>query len=544
MRSGGHGRKGGVGGPRFRVRGRRPAYSRAVRKDPNELRKRDLDVLVVGGGIQGAAMARELALRGSAVALIERNDFGQGTSMRSSRLVHGGLRYLRGGNIGLVREALRERERLLRLAPHLVRPLPMVLPFFPGTGVPPWQLRLGVRLYGWLAGRSTLPPPVKLDPGAAAAAFPGLRTDGLRGGLRYFDAATRDLPLVLEVLADAAAAGAHTCNHVELLGREGDELRLRDRVGGSELTVRARHVINAAGPHVDDVRRRLGLEGNPLVRTTRGSHLVLPPRQSETALAAFLPDGRIQFVIPHPDGTLCGTTDVDEAADSDTPTVPGEDVEYVLGALRWLLARPVERADVRFAYAGWRSLPLAKGPAGALNREAFTVEEPLGGATTVHSVVGGKLTTHRSFAERTVARLAGLRGPWPTRDRPLPGATGPQEPSDPLWQRHGSTAAAVRRLCRERPEWGEPIGPGRPFLAAEAVFALRERGAVTFADLALRRLYHSQGPLLDDAWLRPLFALYRTEARWPVDDDYDRARAALAGEVERMSGGLAAGAGA
>ena len=184
-----------------------------VRTDPQTLNGRTFDLVVIGGGIQGAAIAREAALRKVSVLLVEAHDFAAGTSSRSSRLVHGGLRYLREGHIGLVREALHERERLLRLSPHLVRPVPMLMPFFTDGGGNRFVSWLGVHAYSLLAGKSTLPRPSLLSASAAAAAFPGLRTRGLRGALKFYDAATFDGRLTLANVLDAARAGAAIVNH-------------------------------------------------------------------------------------------------------------------------------------------------------------------------------------------------------------------------------------------------------------------------------------------------------------------------------------------
>ena len=508
-----------------------------MRTDPRELNGKTFDLLVVGGGIQGAAIAREAALRGASVVLAEARDFAAGTSSRSSRLVHGGLRYLQQGHFALVKEALHERERLLRLCPHLVRPVPMLLPFFRDGGGSRWLSWLGVRAYAWLAGDSTMPAPTRLDPHAAVAAFPGLRTQGLLGAVQYFDAATSDSRLTLANVQAAALAGAKVVNHCAVTGLgPGGAIALRDGVGDADVAVRARHVVNAAGPRADAVRRLLGIDAADLVRTSRGSHFVLDARPGETALAAFLPDGRIQFVVPHHDGTICGTTDVDERSGDDEPTVPEDDVRYLLNALSFLLSPPPRPQDVRFAYCGWRSLPARKGPPGALNREAFLVTEALPDAH-LHTVVGGKLTTHRAFAERAVAQLLDVPAKEsPTRTRALPGGDGPREVQDPLWWRHGSEAMAVRELARVEPAWGRPLCPHRPLLVAEAVHALRNLGAVTFADLMLRRLVHAQGPCRRVECLRAAHAVFLRERAHAVDDDFGRAHAALEAELRQLIG--------
>ena len=479
-----------------------------VRTDPTALDGSSLDILVIGGGIQGAAMAREAALRGASVLLAEKTDFGWATSSSSSRLIHGGLRYLEQGHISLVREALHERERLLRFAPHLVRPQPMLMPFFDDGSKRPWMVKMGLRMYSVLAGRNSMPGPKSYKFDDCLRLFPGLRRQGLRGGALFYDARTEDQRLTTAVVESAHACGAQVANYLEVLGIDGDRVRLRDRVTDAEVCVRAGLIINAAGPQVDAVRRCLGIEGEDLVRWSRGSHVVLDPMPTENALAAFLPDQRIQFVIPHTDGTICGTTEVEEPrTEVEQLGVPEEDIVYLIDALGWLLESPPKRADLRFGYSGWRALPTGRGPAGGLNREAFLVAEP-SAAGPVHTAVGGKLTTHRAFAERSIDRLLDRRDRSPSREMFLPGGEGPQDVSDPLWWRHGSRAARIRALATTRPELLEPICEHRPFLAAEAVFAIREQGVVTFADLVGRRLFHSQGPCGEAACLERAFALF------------------------------------
>ncbi len=508
-----------------------------MRSDPIELNGECFDFLVVGGGIQGAALARELALRGSSVVLVERDDFASGTSMRSSRLVHGGVRYLQEGHLSLVREALAERERLLMLAPHLVRPLPMLMPFFADSGGrSPWIMRIGLRLYSWLARASTMPGPQYHCPEECLRLFPGLRRRGLLGGSLFFDARTEDLPLTLAVLKAAQEAGATLVNHLELIGQGSNGLLLRDRLFDSEINLRAKVILNAAGPRADQVRSRLGIDAGPLLRCSRGSHLVLAPREAETALAGFLPDDRIQFIIPHQGGTICGTTDVACDASQSEPSVPPEDLRYLLEALAFFLEDPPDESRVCFAYAGLRALPAVKGPPGGINREAFLVEESVGGVI-MHTVVGGKLTTHRSFAERCVDRLLGRSDPSPSREQPLPGGDGPQDPGDSLWWRYGSRAAELRALGRGRPDLLERFAPDRDHLRVEAVYALRELGAVSFVDLVLRRLFHSQGPCLDDGVLRDLHELYLRERRVDLPNSFEQDRAELCAAVASMHGG-------
>jgi len=472
-------------------------------------------------------MARELALRSSSVLLVERADFGSGTSSRSSRLVHGGLRYLEHGHLSLVREALRERERLLRLAPHLVRPLAMLMPFFKG-GPSPLKIKLGLKLYDLLAGRHSLPASRSCRVEDCQRLFPPLRSKDLRGGAVFYDARTEDQRLTFANVEAAVAAGAQVANRVAVDGLSETGIRLHDAVSGAEVTVRASQVLNAAGPGVDEVRRRFGIGAPDLVRLSRGSHLVLDPMPSEVALAAFLPDRRIQFVIPHHDGTLCGTTEVEEPRpESPDMQVPADDIDYLLGALDYLYEAPPAREAVRYAYGGWRALPTGQGPAGGVNREAFLVPED-SAAGVLHTVVGGKLTTHRAFAERAVQGLFGDKRPSISRDQPLPGGAGPQEVGDPLWWRHGSRAREVRALGDARPALLEPLCAHRELLGVEAVFALQRQATVTFEDLMMHRLFHSLGPCLEPGCLDAAFDLFEEyrPAGVPANRDADKARLA------------------
>lgn len=510
-----------------------------VRTDLRQLDGQSFDVVVIGAGIQGAALAREAAVRGMSTLLLEARDVAAGTSSRSSRLVHGGLRYLRHGHLALVREALHERERLLRLAPHLVRPLPMLMPFYEDSGVSRWRMRLGTWLYSKLAGGSTLPKPRALSASAAADAFPGLRTNGLRSAIEFYDARTQDARLTLANVVAAVEAGCQFANHATVQSVDHRGLCVLDGVHGGEVHVQTQNVINAAGPAVDRLRRACSVQGEDLVRLSRGSHVVLPARAGELALAAFLPDERIQFVIPHDGGTLCGTTDVDDELPQDETAPPTKDLDYLQSALGYLLAEPPKRRDVQFAYAGWRALPQVSGPAGALNREAFVVTEAIAGGA-MHTVVGGKLTTHRAFAERTIARLFGVTGPSPTRTEALPGGAGPREVDDPLWWRHGSRVQQIRSLVLERLELAEQLCPHRPFAVAELVHAVRNEGAVTFADVMLRRLTHVLGPCVETDCLQAAHAWFVGERLWPVDEDCVDAIASVRRQVHEVTGDLQA----
>jgi glycerol-3-phosphate dehydrogenase len=490
-----------------------------MRRDVGALADWPFDLLVLGGGITGAGVALDAALRGLRVALLDKGDFASGTSSASSKLVHGGLRYLEHAEFGLVYEALHERRRLLRNAPHLVRPLGFVLPLYRGARVAPWKWRVGLTLYDLLAGRGNLRRSRPLPLRELARAFPGLRCRDLLGGLEYFDAQMDDARLCLEVVRSAAAAGARVCNYVEAQGFEtaGGRVvgvRALDRVGGAALTVRARQVVNATGPWVDEVNRLAagalgaGPAPPPLLEPTKGVHLIAPGRGLAAAFLLLHPaDGRVFFVIPWMGKTLLGTTDTFSRVGPDALRVEPGDVAYLLEGHNHYFEPTLTAAQVCGSFAGLR--PLVRGGPGqpsALSRE-FRLSEGPGG---VLSAAGGKYTTYRHMAEvitdAVVARLVG-RARARTADHPLDGT--PRQPWAAfapaavalLRQRHGLAEHSARHLVgrygrrapdvasylERAPELAEPVVAGEPDLRAELPYQRDHEMAVYRADHLLRR---------------------------------------------------------
>ena len=489
-----------------------PAAARA--RELDALASRRFDLLVIGGGITGAATARDAALRGMQVALVERDDFASGTSSRSSRLIHGGLRYLEHGHLKLVFESSGERRRLLRLAPHLVRPLPFTWPVYAGARVPQWKLRAGMVLYDALAFFRNAGDHESLDPDETLAREPALRPDGLRGGERYFDAATDDSRLTLANAQGAAEEGAVVVNHAEvtsLLFREGATAGavVRDVLTGREITVQARAVVSAVGPWTDELRR-LEMPGTPpSVRGTKGVHIAVPRERigNRDALTLLSPiDGRVMFVLPAGTHAIIGTTD--------TPTdePPGDvraseaDVEYLLRtASAFFPAARLTRSDVVSAWAGIRPLVAAAygaGPSSA-SREHSVARSPRG----LIVVTGGKLTTYRVIAADVVREVERVLRreprPVPTDDAPLPGAdfasldaerraaaqrTGNRAVGDRLVFAHGSAWRSVLGLADRDPSLATPLVAGLPYLRAEVAWAVLHERACTLADVLVRRM--------------------------------------------------------
>ncbi|MGQ0537356.1 MAG: glycerol-3-phosphate dehydrogenase/oxidase, partial [Gemmatimonadaceae bacterium] len=398
----------------------------------------EFDLVVVGGGITGAGIARDATLRGLRVALFEKADFANGTSGRSSRLVHGGLRYLEHGHLRLVREASRERRTLLRIAPHLVRPLAFTWPLYEGARIPQWKLRAGLALYDALAFYRNVSPHRRLTPEEVRAVEPKLLAAGLRGGVRYFDAGADDARLVLANAIAAAEQGAVVLNYasVELVrrvttpGRSAWIVEVRDALNGAAAQCRTRAVVMALGPWSGDAPALAG-EAVPSgqIVPSAGAHIALPRRLvgNAGALTLLSPvDDRVMFVLGDGDLTIVTTTESPTGAPADDVRASAADVRYLLAAVtHYFPGTDLGPADVVAAWAGVRPLTLSspnvKHPLTAVSREHAISEVD----SRLIVVTGGKLTTYRSMAEEVVDRVAAALGRRVRRavtDRvPLPG---------------------------------------------------------------------------------------------------------------------------
>lgn len=361
-----------------------------------------LDLLVVGGGIVGASVARDAARRGLRVGLVEQADFAFGTSSRSSRLLHGGLRYLSQGHVGLVREASLEKRRLHAIAPHLADPLAFIFPSYRGAGWPLWQLRLGVRLYDLLCNNRNLGRSGALDRPALLTRVPGLRTEKLSGAVRYFDALTNDARLVLDTLRSAAAAGALLANYTRFTGAERHsrgwhvQLQRSDDLAPTTLNLEARAIVNATGPWSDRVPRSA-----VRLRLTKGIHLILDRARLPVLDAVVLTEGRrLLFVIPWGERVILGTTDTDYDGDPGSPTCDPADVDYLLAQANAAFpAAQLRRADIIRSWVGLR--PLVADPDGQPS-DISRSHEILHPEPGWWDIAGGKLTTCRLMAEQAV----------------------------------------------------------------------------------------------------------------------------------------------
>ncbi|MBI3848583.1 MAG: glycerol-3-phosphate dehydrogenase/oxidase [Planctomycetes bacterium] len=476
-----------------------------MQREIDRLRREEFDLLVIGGGIVGCGIARDAALRGLSVALVEKDDFAAGTSSRSSKLVHGGIRYLEHGEIGLVREACLERHTLLRIAPHLVRPLPFLMPIRAGGPHGRLAVKVGMVLYDLLASFRNVAPHRMLSRDAAIAAQPALRSEGLRGAALFWDAQMDDARLCLENAIAAADAGAVVANHVEVVALERTNGRVvgascRDRVAGDTFVVRATRVVNATGPWSDRLRRLESDSAPRILRPSRGAHVLVDrPAPPQALLLRAQKDGRVLFLMPWDGRTLVGTTDVDDAGDPDLVRATDAEVDSLLAdASTALTGEPLARRDVLATFAGQRPL-VASGASGTVETSRRDhVEVGPGGMITV---VGGKYTTYRLMAERVVDRFArgcrtarvALPGGGPidvaAAERELCDRSGfSRDASHRIVARFGSRYVDVARLANEDASWVEPLCPHTAATGAEVVFAVREEMALTPADIAVRRL--------------------------------------------------------
>jgi glycerol-3-phosphate dehydrogenase len=473
------------------------------------------DVAVVGAGINGAAIARDAALRGLSVVVLEQNDLGSGTSAISSRLIHGGLRYLEYGEISLVFESLRERRILSHTAPHLVRPIRICIPIYAGARRGPLTIRLGMILYDLLSIGKAMPSHDMLSRDELLAGEPGIAGDGLRAAARYYDAqvvyAER---LVLENLlaAKAAAADIRTYSrvtHIDVCGGNATTVEFADTLTQHTGSISAAVVVNAAGPWVDRVLATAGRPKRRYIGGTKGSHLIVdafPGAPEEAFYVEAAADGRPIFIIPWNGLYLIGTTDIRYDGDLDEIRASRDEIDYLLAETnRVFPGAGLDIADIRYAYAGVRPLPWRdKGPESAITRRHI-IKRNRRIARNLLSIIGGKLTTHRNLAEQTVdrvARILGRRLPeCRTRETLLPGAYRLEEASTALEATPSLSGEGVERLLSVYGGRALPLlalgsdGPlartidaGRSVLAAEVVFAIREEMARSLTDIVHRRL--------------------------------------------------------
>ncbi|MEO7369099.1 MAG: glycerol-3-phosphate dehydrogenase/oxidase [Gemmatimonadaceae bacterium] len=429
------------------------------------------DVLVIGGGITGAGIARDAAMRGLSVVIVDKGDWAGGTSSRSSRLIHGGIRYLEHGQIGLVRESVRERETLLRIAPHLVKPLEFTWPVYRGARLPKWKLRAGLTAYDLLAGVGRLRRHDSLKIPEVLDHEPMLRRDSLVGGASYFDASTDDSRITLANVQSAVAHGAIAVSYARVSALAESATKpggvvARDQLSDAELHVRARAVISATGPWQ--------------AQGTKGCHITVPRQRigNRSAVTLISPvDGRVMFVIPAGDQAIVGTTDTFTRDKPDQVRATKEDVDYLLASANaYFPDARLNNDDVVAAWAGIRPLASANGSTNpsSISREHHIERTAKG----MISVSGGKLTTYRSMAAETVdllfEELGEKRQVCRTAEEELPGRDRNERRAE---------------IEADDPELARSVIHGLPYTCSDVAIAVTDEMAVTLADVMVRRTH-------------------------------------------------------
>ncbi|MBN1374624.1 MAG: glycerol-3-phosphate dehydrogenase/oxidase [Dehalococcoidia bacterium] len=468
------------------------------------------DAIVVGGGIVGAGIARDLSLRGLGVLLLEKEDFGSGTTSRSTRLVHGGLRYMAQLEFGLVRQDLSERELLLRIAPHLVHPLPFLIPVH--STFLNVEMALGTTLYDVLSYDKTLPNHKFYSKNRTQELEPGLKVPNLQGSYLYYDC---QIPLTerlnFETALSAYEHGANVINHAMVINvlRDGSRINgveVKDEISGEGLQTQGRIIVNAAGHWVDSVKNMVFNNRPAYLRRTKGAHILIP-QVSKHAMVLFSPvDGRLFFIIPWQGYSLVGTTDTDYQDNLDAVYATRDDVNYILEGLH--LAYPdVKTDDIYYTYAGLRSLAIKPGKSASntsRNHELIdhSRRDNIDGMV---SVLGGKITAYRAVARDAadlVCRKLGVKARCTTGEKPLPGAPalGKEQierlageasveaaAADNLAGIYGSRTMEVLSLSDNDPAGKLPISPGGPDIIAQIWHAVNKESCLTISDFMLRR---------------------------------------------------------
>jgi glycerol-3-phosphate dehydrogenase len=493
------------------------AFERATSLD--RLRHETFDLVVIGGGVTGAGVALDAASRGLKVALVERDDFSSGTSSKSSKLIHGGLRYLQQGDVKLVYEALAERQRLLTNAPHLVKLLPFLLPMFGKGGVIPAKIArlLGTAMWGYdlTGGFKVGKLHKRVTKSEALEYMPTLPAKNLVSGYLYFDAAADDSRLVVAICRTAALHhGAVMANRVTVTGltqgAAGNVNGVTVAADGDEFTIATNAVVNAAGVWADRVRTLDEGTDPDSMRPAKGVHLTVPHHLVRNSIAAVIPvpkDRRSVFVVPHGEFTYIGTTDTDYDGSIDDPQCTEDDIDYLLSAINANNVNTITRDDIVGTWAGLRPLvkSASSGRTADLSRGHNIHRSPSG----VVTITGGKLTTYRHMAADTVdevvSEVLGARAPQGakrsvTKKLRLRGADGYQSVTaaargygvtnavaDHLANRFGGEARAVMAMIKDDPTLAEPLVPGLPYVRAEAIFAVRHEMARSVDDVLSRR---------------------------------------------------------
>lgn len=506
------------------------------------LKNKTCDVVVIGGGINGAAAARDAALRGLQVVLLEKSDFGAGASTKTSKLAHGGLRYLEQLEFRLVKESLDERTLLLRNAPHLVHPIPFIMPVYSFSPRPLWQVNLGLSIYDFLSRKSGLPKHRMLNLAEAIGLVPEMARDGLKGGCVFQDAWMMDNRLVIENVLAAEQAGALVFNYAKVTGlsiSQGriNEVHFKDMITGEECVIACKVVINAAGAWSNKVGAMTNSQGSHFVDPTKGVHLVIPQVSGQYALLLRAPqDGRVFFVLPWGGYSLLGTTDTFYNDDPDRVAIEESDIAYLCDAFNaHFPGMPIDATSIIAMFAGLRPLASNRNrngsPSTASRGHSIEVSEE-----GMINIFGGKFTTHRRIAEETVDRVATLMdsltqvGPCLTTERPLPGAADSsslkliahellaagleKHQVDHLLMNYGRLSVHILEIILNNGEEHRQICAEHPHIFAEVTYAVQSEYARQLDDWFCRRTSIAYTPCRGEKCLEIVAAKFASLLGW------------------------------
>lgn len=522
------------------------------------LDERSHDLLVIGGGVYGAWVAYDAVLRGLKVALVEREDWGSGTSQSSSKLIHGGLRYLEYGQLGLVRKTLAERRLLLRLAPHRVRPLRFILPIYRRSRRGRWMIGLGLRLYDFLAGPQSGGRHHRLDEKELFDKFSFINNADLVGGFTYGDAQTDDARFTLEIAAGAARAGARVVNHAEALELKFTDGRVtgavvRDRETDRTIDLKATVTVLATGPWNSELLGAAAQPIDPGLRLAKGVHLVMPALPARRGVLVLTRKrGRVTFLLPWYGRTLLGTTDTEYRGDPAKATVESAEVEQLLGQANSVLnGVHWKRADIISAFAGVRALPAGRKrhKTSSISRE-FQFREPVDGLLVP---IGGKFTSARLDSIPLVDRVEKILGHTPrpsqTGERPFPWRPEhygrwrseslseamsiglDEEVAQTAGQRYGKRLDRLLTIIRENPELANRIVPDLPFVWGEIPLAIAHEMALRLDDVVRRRIPLGLLARLEDGTMEAIARMMQGLLGWSdsrVEEELIHARSKLA----------------
>lgn len=503
------------------------------------------DLIVIGGGITGAGVARDAALRGLSCLLLEKGDFSSGVTSKSTRLIHGGLRYLANFEVDLVAEALRERAILRRQAPYLIRPMPILIPIYAGDPHGRAVISIGIHLYDLLSHEKDIPHYSTAGETRTLAFEPRLQRQGLKGSALFYDHQIM-MPerLVIENIISAREAGAVLLNYVRADRIEetgnGVQVKATDVITGGQVVFRSRVLINAAGPWVDTVRRSGSIDHKGIIHPTKGIHLVLP-RLSDQALFVTSRDERMFFIIPFGSCSLIGTTDTNYNDDLDEVHADRTDVDYLLAESRRILpGLNMRRESIHYTYAGIRPLAFSGKRESKISRKHRVITE--GRTGRLITIAGGKLTTYRAMAKDAVdaaCKAIGVSAPCVTDQKPLAGglATGYdeylQEVVPELSNRHavspetvrhlvtfyGSRADRVLELAKMDPVLGQAISPESRDIYAQVLYSVMEEGARMLTDVVLRRIHIGMTAGRGLRQAGSIAAVIGKELKWSRDEE-------------------------